>query len=1308
MSTINVLKELEVPGTPLFLFDCTLPTGDVLSWSTHSVTVSSVAYLSRILKHNIFDLNSSPEAATDGVSTVSITLANADSFLSSVERDVGWKGSRLAVTFLFFDLTNQVVVSDSQVVFRGIANPPDQSTESTLRLSFTNTLNLQRVFLPETHIQKLCPWNFPSTAAQRLEAVTGGPEGAFSPFYRCGYSPDQSGGVGNMNGSAPYTSCDYSRVQCQQRGMFDQDTSSNVTRRFGGVEFVPASILVRSYGSKTSQLSTPLPNQALYNDFVPLIYGTGWYQPPIVFARNDGNLTHFEVLLGVGPISSVPTVIVNNTQIPAGVSGTNMTATGWYNVISFGGRNGSFNPDFSNSSGQPLGDPYGSMAFLSLVVPNWISNGSSFPEVSVLIQGLQLAQYDSGGNYVSNAFTNNPAWVVLDALRRTGWSLTQLDVPTFFTVAQRCNALVPTVDVNGNSTTIPRYQCNLLLTESRSAGDIVRGIRNASAMYLSFDSNGLIQLNAEDTLANQQPTQAGNSNSTEALNGGWPAYEFGDDSFSGILRSANGASSLTMTAQSIANSPNHYTIEFQDEFNDYQQDSLSLVDIDDFLATGQDVTSTLTALGLPNFDQANRAAALQLYKSVNGNTYVQFETSVKAAGLRPGDIITLTYAREGFSRQPFRITKLSPGVNFMTAVITAQIHDDAWYTVVNSDAAGPGRQGAFEVGLPRPLVGTVLDSNGVEQFGITESETASTDGSVTTNLSVSFVAPAGPAASSAAIPLIGLNPTVSNTGGTLAGGQTLYYGVSALDANGAESGLSFTAMATVPAGTNTNQVTLVSLSFSSAAVSFNVYRGPNPTQILRIASAAAIATQFVDSGSIASLQGPQDPNYDHTNFYWRLELQPPEAVNIFAATTVGNSTLNMVVNLYNGATVRISTGTGAGQERTVASNTASTLTVATQWSIQPDTTSFFLIAGSTWEFGASSNASPVSFAVPNREGVTVHISGRAANVVDEECAYELSPLTRWTILGATGTALDTDVPGQPIFGLYPIGAGSIEVLGIAFTDLTNTRSITAGTLTLAYWDELLGPSTILLSAAMGTTDTSFTVATAISASIGDLVQIDAEVMVVQAALTSSTTVPVLRASHGTAAASHSAVPVTGVYLLAKKIFILPFAPDFFGSPASGSYAFPITMPDVRIAAGELFMTNSRGNSSVAAESFTSTTDLGLRTLLGGQLTIQVEGPLAIQTNAAPPLLVETSCSVRDVYAIVQDAPSTDSIIMQVTQNGVVYCELTIAALATVSTPVDGFALGPLQALAIIGLNITNVVETGGVAPGSDLNVTIRI
>ncbi len=1307
MTPISVLKEQEVPGTPLFLFDCTLPTGDEQSWSTHNVTVNGTPYLSRVLKHNLFELNSSPESATDGSSSVSITLANADAFLSSIERNIGWKGSALTVTFLFYDLINQAVASDTQIVFRGIANPPDQSTESTLRLSFTNRLNLQRVYLPPVPIQKLCPWNFPATAAQRQEAVSGGSLGIFSPFYQCGYSPDQPSGVGNMNGGTPYTTCDYSRDSCQQRGMFDTDDQSNITRRFGGLEFVPPSIVVRSYGAKTSQVAQTLPNQALYNDCVPLIYGTGWYTPPIAFARNDGNLTHMEVLLGMGQINGVVTVIVNNTEIPVGVSGANMTATGWYNVISYGTRNGAFNPDFSNSAGQPLGDPYGSMAFMSVVVPNWISNGTSLPVIDVLINGLELAQFDQNGNYLSNTFSNNPAWVTLDVLLRSGWSQSLLDLPSFGAVAQRCDALVPTVDVNGNSTTIARYQCNLLLTSQRSAGDIVRGIRNGSALYLSADSNGLVQLNGEDTLANQQPTQLPDSNSTEPLNGGWPAYEFSDDStFSGIVRTSNGASSLTVSSTSTANTPNRYTVEFQDQFNDYQQDSLSLVAIDDLAITGQQVTTSLTALGLPNFDQANRAAGLQLYKSVYGNTYIQFETSVKGVGLTPGDIITLTDAHEGFTRQPFRISKISPGLNFLTAVINAQIHDDAWYTIVNSDSATLGRQPPAEVGLPRPLVGSYVDSNGVEQFGITESSIANTDGTIVENLTVSFTAPAKPQASAAGIPLMGLNPQVNTTGGTLAGDQTLYYAVSAVDANGAEGGLSFVAGASIPAGTNTNEVTLVSLSFSSAASSFNVYRGPNPTQLLLIASGVAIAGQFTDSGLTASLQGPPDPNYDHANFYWRLELQPSEQANIVSPTTIGSTTLNMVPNLYNGATVRITSGTGAGEEETVASNTATTLTVATAWSVTPDATSFFLIADSTWQFGASSNASPVSFAVPNREGVTVDVSGRAANVLNEECAYALSPLTSWTILGANGQAQDTDVPGQPVFGLYPIGGGTVEVEGIAFSDLTNTKSISAGTLTLYYWNELQGPSTVLLASDMATTDTSFTLGSAISVSSGTVVQIDAEVMVVSQSVTSGVTVPISRGTHGTTSATHSAQ--TPVYVLAGKIFVMPFAPNFFGSPASGSYAFPITIPDVRIAAAELYMTNSRGNSSVAAESFTDTTDSGLRTLLGGQLTIQVEGPLAIQTNAAPPLVVESSCSVGDVYAVVQVAPAGAPILMQVTQNGQVYCELTIPTGATVSNDVDGFALGPLEAQAILGLNITSVVQTADTAPGSDLTVTIRI
>src|SRR4029077_10399537 len=363
MPTINDLKELEVPGTPLFLFDCTLKSGDLLHWSSHPVTVSGQAYLARVLKHNLFELNSSPEAATDGVSKVSITLANADSFLSAIERNIGWKGAQVTVTFLFFDLKNAIAASDSRILFRGIANPPDESTESTLRLSFTNRLNLQRVFLPEIRIQKRCPWTFPATVAQRQEAAGGGTEGMFSVFYRCGYSPDQTSGAGNLNAGAPCTTCAYSRAQWVQRGMFDKDSNNHITRRFGGIEFVPASIFVRSYGEKGSHISIPPQNVAFYNDFAPLIYGTGWYQPPIVFARNDGNLTRLEVLLGAGELSAALKIVVNNIEIPVGVAGSNMTATGWYNVVSTGTRNGGFNRDFTDSSANSLGDPSGNKAF---------------------------------------------------------------------------------------------------------------------------------------------------------------------------------------------------------------------------------------------------------------------------------------------------------------------------------------------------------------------------------------------------------------------------------------------------------------------------------------------------------------------------------------------------------------------------------------------------------------------------------------------------------------------------------------------------------------------------------------------------------------------------------------------------------------------------------------------------------------------------------------------------------------------------------------------------------------------------------
>jgi hypothetical protein len=1075
MSTIDQYKEQTTTPTPLFLFDCVLSSGAIEHWSTHAVTVNGTAYLARLLQHNLFVLQASSESGLDGAQKISLTLANADSHFSEIERETGFKGASLTASIVFYDLVGNAAAAETRVIFRGVGNPPDEIAESTCRISFTNRLNLQRIVLPDVRIERRCQWMFPATAAQRLEAVNGGVKGKYSALERCGYSPDQTGGTGNLNGTTPYTTCDYTQPSCAARGMFNTDQAGNITRRFGGIEYVPAQIDVRSYGEQGTHLSAVIDNVALYNDFVPLVYGTAWFAPPIVFSRNDGNLTHLEVLLGMGQIDSVITVVVNGVQIPQAQTGANMTGTGWFSVVSYGTRNGAFNPDFVDSTGNLLGDPYGSMAVLSVVVPNQISSGQTLPSVEVLLQGLHLEQFNSAGVSLGESFSNNPAWVLLDILRRGGWLTTDVNLPSFAAAASFCAAAIETTDLYGNPAAIPRFQCNLVMQGQWSAAEAASGIRTGSSLMLSFDTNGLLQLGVEQAIAVQQPTLPDGSNSTSELNGGWPAYEFSDGSatFSGILRKPNGDPTVRLWSKSGADSPNRLTVEFQDEFNQYQQDSLALIDVDDALLTSREVSAAFQGIGLPNFDQATRMLQLQLDKALGGYTYVDFQTTVKGVGLSPGDIITITYLKEGLNRQPFRVVKLAPGQDFQTLAVTAQWHDDAWYTLGAAGSMGGSSGGEAGSGLPRPLVGSYLDANGIEQFGITETVIQGAAGTAVA-LSVAFVPPTKPSATSAAIPLLSLSPTVQTTGGTLAGNTNLYYAIAAVDASGVESGLSFVVWETIPGGTNTNTVTLTGLSFSSGTAGFNVYRGPNPSELLRIASNVAIAATYTDSGATAMLLGPPDGNYDHANFYWRRELYPETVADTFSATTIGNNTLGLVANAYQGNIVRITRGTGATQECAVTANSGTTFTVSPPWTVIPDGTSDFVVADSAWNFGAVGSTSPVQFQVPNWGGQTIEISGRSANADDQESAYALNPLTRWQVGSGTGTEGDAGFPPLPAYSLSTTGEGTIELGGLSFPTLTNTITIAAGTLTLYYWNKLNAPSTVTLASAAAATDTTIT------------------------------------------------------------------------------------------------------------------------------------------------------------------------------------------------------------------------------------------
>jgi hypothetical protein len=642
-------------------------------------------------------------------------------------------------------------------------------------------------------------------------------------------------------------------------------------------------------------------------------------------------------------------------------------------------------------------------------------------------------------------------------------------------------------------------------------------------------------------------------------------------------------------------------------------------------------------------------------------------------------------------------------LNYRSIRITAQLHNDEWY--VGGGGAlgviGGGRQPVVETGVPRPITGTVVDDEGYSQFEVEETPIETADGSYEVSLSVMFGVPAKASRNAPAIPLMSLAPRVAESGGALGGGCSYYYAVSAIGEDGAESALSFLGRASLAAGSESNRVTLHDLSFAPGTVSFNVYRGLNPSQLLRIAKEEPVAPEWVDAGAVEELTGPPDANYHHANFYWRLELLPETAAHIHSSDTVGNDALRMISNEYRGKLVRITAGKGRGQERTISANSKTLVTLSTEWTEDLDASSKFVIVEPTWSFGALTETSPVSFRVPNREGATIHLSGRAANVHDRECSFDLSPLTRWTIGGA---AADNDVPPKPVFVLDSSGNGMCEISGIGFPDFTNTRSIATGSLTVHYWNELTGVTTLSLAQPLppGSEDAWLTAAGSLF--VGSALQIESEIVSVRQISEDGLRLKVERGAFTSIPLEHDAGEQ--VWHLQRKRFVLPFARGLFGTPAAASYSQTIALPDARISAAELYVTNVKGNSQVGVRCYGREIDTGIRTLSGGQFSMQVNGALSVQSAATPGLNVDASHAVRDILASVLEPATGAPIEVRVTCNGDTYAGLTIPPGGVLCDPVlDGLTLPPLEAGWILGLDVVGV---GSDRPGAGLTVTIRL
>ena len=74
------------------------------------------------------------------------------------------------------------------------------------------------------------------------------------------------------------------------------------------------------------------------------------------------------------------------------------------------------------------------------------------------------------------------------------------DLASFARTAMYCDESIETVRSPRQHSPTPRFQCNLVIRKRRSAADVIRGVRNASALYSDIWHGGLLQLRAESSL----------------------------------------------------------------------------------------------------------------------------------------------------------------------------------------------------------------------------------------------------------------------------------------------------------------------------------------------------------------------------------------------------------------------------------------------------------------------------------------------------------------------------------------------------------------------------------------------------------------------------------------------------------------------------------------------------------------------------------------------------------------------------------------------------------------------------------------
>lgn len=994
---IFTAKELALTYQPLLLAEFTFYEGTVLRVSTRNLTGSfqygGNDYAPRILNQDIGALFQAVSSqGIDMPARVKLELADADKFLwTNYQSAIGFKGATLRLTFVLWEVGTSNFSTDAQLRFTGICDPP-QFDHQRLSVAATSKLNLAQKDYPAVRIQPRCPWAFPRTATERQA----GADNPFSIYRFCGYSPDATGGQerGNNdpNTTLPFTSCDFTFQACQARlgraspaagdGVLDKDEAGRATGRFGGITFSPPKTFRgRTFGESKFQEFENNQNEAKYDDRIPEVYGRAWIDPPVLHTLADGNATRGEVIVSFETISDIERVRINDFIIPGA---TDIDGGGRpvrdplfaYYVLNNGDRQGHSNslPGWNNK-----GDPYGNYAAFAFVVFNEVAASNAIPRVQVLVKGVRVRVYTAPNTW-SWEWSENPAWILLHFLFRSGWTADEIDQQSFIDAAAVCAAQVSYVDSAGRTRQHARYNAALPAKQPRSASDIVLGLRRACKGILAENqADGKLRLRIKQTLGDQQPVPISGSNYATAVKSidaaaankdGYVAYRFDESNILITGDVDNERPQFSGRIRSINDSPNIVSMAFPDADDDHAPTTLSIVELEDVVRSNREVRRRLNAEGVPNQDQAKRIIATEIAETLRGNPLqdtggtqiYEIVTTFRGMHLNKGDIVLLQLAQlnlqDNLESPPgtpiagalFQVVELQPSLDLETLKITLNWHRDEWYTDIWGQVDDPGfsrpeRDRLSRAPFPWLASNTFPQANDAllpvtfGNFGVAQEYETAADQTAFARLVISGKLPVNTFSDLAKAALVPLQGTTQSTGGTLEGGRDYWMALCSTDAaQSGDFGISPPSQlikVSVPSGTATNQITVSDVAWPAGATGHVLFAGRDPYQLSEQARADTTPDAFtltkIDEGRL----GMPDVEFDRI----RLRTKRNEHAGVWGAqvTGVGAGTITVAgagwtTNEWAGRTVSLIGKTGTAplpiQNYSVSSNTADTLTVS--------------------------------------------------------------------------------------------------------------------------------------------------------------------------------------------------------------------------------------------------------------------------------------------------------------------------------------------------------------------------------------------